>query len=149
MINNIVGNNWTFGNRLAAEFQEHGYLYNLLYVVGIFGFAFFWVAITFNPKEVANNLRDQGSFIPGYRPGKRTEEYLEKVMTRITLVGAAFLSLVAILPTLIARSMKVDFMVAGFFGGTSLLIVISVCLDLVQKINSHLVMRNYQGVTED
>lgn len=149
MINNIVGNNWTFGNKLAAEFQDHGYLYNLLYVVGIFGFAFFWVAITFNPKEVANNLRDQGSFIPGYRPGKRTEEYLEKVMTRITLVGAAFLSLVAILPTLIARSMKVDFMVAGFFGGTSLLIVISVCLDLVQKINSHLVMRNYQGVTED
>ncbi|HQR06432.1 MAG TPA: SecY family transport protein, partial [Gemmatales bacterium] len=150
MINNMVGNGWSFGNRLASELGDHGsYLYNLLYVVGIFGFAFFWVAITFNPKEVANNLRDQGSFIPGYRPGKRTEEYLEKVMTRITLVGAAFLSLVAILPTLIARSMHVDFMVAAFFGGTSLLIVISVCLDLVQKINSHLVMRNYQGVTED
>lgn len=148
-INSLTNNSWAFGNKLAQEMQDHGYLYNLLYVVGIFGFAFFWVAITFNPKEVANNLRDQGSFIPGYRPGKRTEEYLEKVMTRITLVGAAFLSLVAILPTLIARSMKVDFMVAGFFGGTSLLIVISVCLDLVQKINSHLVMRNYQGVTED
>lgn len=149
LINNMIGNNWSLGNKLAAEFQEHGYLYNLLYVVGIFGFAFFWVAITFNPKEVANNLRDQGSFIPGYRPGKRTEEYLEKVMTRITLVGAAFLSLVAILPTLIARSMNVNAMVASFFGGTSLLIVISVCLDLVQKVNSHLVMRNYQGVTED
>ena len=149
VINGFAGDSWAFGKKLAQEFQEHGYLYNLLYVVGIFGFAFFWVAITFNPKEVANNLRDQGSFIPGYRPGKRTEEYLEKVMTRITLVGAAFLSLVAILPTLIARSMKVDFVVASFFGGTSLLIVISVCLDLVQKINSHLVMRNYQGVTED
>ncbi|HQR42062.1 MAG TPA: preprotein translocase subunit SecY [Gemmatales bacterium] len=149
LINGMLGNNWSFGNKLAAEFQDHGYLYNLLYVVGIFGFAFFWVAITFNPKEVANNLRDQGSFIPGYRPGKRTEEYLEKVMTRITLVGAAFLSLVAILPTIIAQSMKIDYVVAGFFGGTSLLIVISVCLDLVQKINSHLVMRNYQGVTDD
>jgi preprotein translocase subunit SecY len=149
MINNMAGGNWAFGARLAQEFQEQGYLYNLFYVVGIFGFAFFWVAITFNPKEVANNLRDHGSFIPGYRPGKRTEEYLEKVMTRITLVGAAFLSLIAIFPTLIARSMKVDYIVAGFFGGTSLLIVISVCLDLVQKINSHLVMRNYKGVTED
>jgi preprotein translocase subunit SecY len=149
MINNWTDNRWAFGVRLAQEFQEQGYLYNLLYVVGIFGFAFFWVAITFNPKEVANNLRDHGSFIPGYRPGKRTEEYLEKVMTRITLVGAAFLSLIAIFPTIIARSMKVDYVVAGFFGGTSLLIVISVCLDLVQKINSHLVMRNYKGVTED
>lgn len=149
MVNNMTNNQWSFGMKLANEFQEQGFLYNLLYVVGIFGFSFFWVAITFNPKEVANNLRDQGSFIPGYRPGKRTEEYLNKVMTRITLVGAAFLSLIAILPTIIARSMKVDYMVAGFFGGTSLLIVISVCLDLVQKINSHLVMRNYQGVTED
>lgn len=149
MINNLVDNKWSFGMKLANEFQEQGYLYNLLYVVGIFGFSFFWVAITFNPKEVANNLRDQGSFIPGYRPGKRTEEYLNKVMTRITLVGAAFLSLIAILPTIIARGMKVDYFVASFFGGTSLLIVISVCLDLVQKINSHLVMRNYQGVTED
>ncbi|MBL8822545.1 MAG: preprotein translocase subunit SecY [Planctomycetia bacterium] len=149
MINNLVDNKWSFGMKLANEFQEQGYIYNLLYVVGIFGFSFFWVAITFNPKEVANNLRDQGSFIPGYRPGKRTEEYLNKVMTRITLVGAAFLSLIAVLPTVIARGMKVDYMVASFFGGTSLLIVISVCLDLVQKINSHLVMRNYQGVTED
>ncbi|HMO35409.1 MAG TPA: preprotein translocase subunit SecY [Gemmatales bacterium] len=150
LFNNMIGNSWNLGNRIAAELQDHGsYLYNLLYVIGIFGFSFFWVAITFNPKEVANNLRDQGSFIPGYRPGKRTEEYLEKVMNRITLVGAAFLSLVAILPTLIALGMKVDYVVAGFFGGTSLLIVISVCLDLVQKINSHLVMRNYQGVTEE
>jgi len=149
MINNMTGGNWAFGIRLAQEFQEHGYLYNLLYVIGIFGFAYFWVAITFNPKEVANNLRDHGSFIPGYRPGKRTEEYLEKVMTRITFVGSAFLALIAVFPTVIARSMKVDYIVAGFFGGTSLLIVISVCLDLVQKINSHLVMRNYKGVTED
>jgi preprotein translocase subunit SecY len=149
VINNMIDHKWVLGQRLADEFREHGYLYNLCYVVGIFGFAFFWVAITFNPKEVANNLRDHGSFIPGYRPGKRTEEYLDKVMHRITLVGAAFLSLIAVFPTVIANMMKVDYIVAGFFGGTSLLIVISVCLDLVQKINSHLVMRNYQGVTED
>ena len=90
-----------------------------------------------------------GSFIPGYRPGKRTAEYLERVMTRITYVGAAFLAIVAVIPTLITSTMDVNPQVASFYGGTGLLIVVSVALDLVQKINSHLVMRNYPGLTED
>ena len=104
----------------------------------------------FNPKDMANNLKDYGeSFIPGYRPGKRTAEYLEKVICRITYVGAAFLAIVAIIPTMISGAMEVNYAVASFYGFTGLLIVVSVALDLVQKINSHLVMRNYPPLTED
>jgi preprotein translocase subunit SecY len=112
-------------------------------------FCFFWTAIVFNPKDMANNLKDFGSFIPGYRPGKRTSEYLERVMVRITYVGAAFLAVIAIIPSIITSTLAVDPLVASFYGGTGLLIVISVALDLVQKINSHLVMRNYPGLTDD
>ena len=116
----------------ADAFRSHGYTYTLFYVILIYFFCYFWTAITFNPKDMAENLKDYGSFIPGYRPGKRTADYLEKVMLRITYVGAAFLSLVAVIPSLVAESMKVDYAVAQFLGGTGLLIVISVCLDLVQ-----------------
>jgi preprotein translocase subunit SecY len=136
-------------NILTDEFQRQGYIYNLCYITLIFIFCYFWTAISFNPKEVSNNLRDHGSFIPGYRPGKRTAEYLEKVVLRVTFVGAAFLAIVAIIPSIITSTLHVDPLVASFYGGTGLLIVISVALDLVQKINSHLVMRNYPGLTED
>src|SRR5206468_2880891 len=95
---------------------------------------------------MANNLKDYGSFIPGYRPGKRTADYLEKVMVRITYVGAGFLAVVAITPTIIAGIFSADFRVASFFGGTGLLIAVSVAFALVQKIDSHLVMRNYRGL---
>ena len=125
-----------------------GFVYNLCYVVLIYFFCYFWTAITFNPKDMADNLKDYGSFIPGYRPGGRTAQYLEQIMVRITYVGAAFLALVAIIPTLISRYLGVDFNIASFFGGTGLLIVVSVGLDLVQKIDSHLVMRNYSGMLE-
>jgi preprotein translocase subunit SecY len=125
-----------------------GFVYNMTYLVLIYGFSYFWVAITFNPKEIAENLKDYGSFIPGYRPGARTAVYLEQVMSRITYVGAAFLSLVAVIPTAIAAFMGISYSVASFFGGTGLLIVVSVGLDLVQKIDSHLVMRNYSGLLE-
>ena len=135
---------------LAETFQRSsGWLYNVLNVVLIYLFCYFWVAITFNPKEIADNLKDYGSFIPGYRPGKSTADYLERVLMRITYVGAAFLAIIAILPTIISYELKVPMSVAVFFGGTGLLIVISVALDLVQKINSHLVMRNYKGLTEE
>lgn len=133
----------------AYAMERQGYLYNILYIVLIYFFCYFWTAITFNPKDIANNLKDYGSFIPGYRPGKRTADYLEKVIMRITYVGAAFLAIVAIIPSLISTSLEVNYTVASFYGGTGLLIVISVALDLVQKINSHLVMRNYPGLTED
>ena len=95
---------------------------------------------------MADNLKNFGSFIPGYRPGKRTADYLEKVMVRITYVGAGFLALVAIIPTLVSGSLGVDYVIASFYGGTSLLIAVSVAFDLVQKIDSHLVMRNYKGL---
>jgi preprotein translocase subunit SecY len=136
---------------LREAFHEHNaYLYNVLYVVLIYFFCYFWTAISFNPKEMADNLKNFGSFIPGYRPGKRTADFLEKVMVRITYVGAGFLAIVAILPTIISSSMggSVPPVVAQFYGGTSLLIAVSVAFDLVQKIDSHLVMRNYPGLLE-
>jgi len=134
---------------LTAAFERQGYLYNVFYILLIYFFCYFWTAITFNPKDMANNLKDYGSFIPGYRPGKRTADYLERVIMRITYVGAAFLAIIAIIPSLISTSLEVNYTVASFYGGTGLLIVISVALDLVQKINSHLVMRNYPGLTDD
>lgn len=140
---------WEWAFRLDQSFERQGYLYNIFYVILIYFFCYFWTAIIFNPKDMANNLKDYGSFIPGYRPGKRTAEYLEKVLMRITYVGAAFLAIVAIIPTLISAAMEVNYVVASFYGGTGLLIVVSVALDLVQKINSHLVMRNYPALTED
>jgi len=128
--------------------DQSSYIFNLLYVALIFFFCFFWTAITFNPKEMSDNLRDSGTFIPGYRPGKRTTDYLEKVMVRITYVGAAFLSIVAIVPTIVYGSLGVPYSIAGFYGGTGLLIAVSVAFDLVQKIDAHLVMRNYRGLLE-
>jgi preprotein translocase subunit SecY len=141
--------NWNFAYTLTASFERQGYLYNVFYIVLIYFFCYFWTAITFNPKDMANNLKDYGSFIPGYRPGKRTADYLERVIMRITYVGAAFLAIVAIIPSIISTALEVNYTVASFYGGTGLLIVISVALDLVQKINSHLVMRNYPGLTDD
>ena len=93
-------------------------------------------------------MKDNGTFIPGYRPGRRTAEYLENVIERITYVGAGFLALVAVIPTIISKLLHVDFMVANFYGGTGLLIAVSVAFDLVQKIDGHLVMRNYKGLLE-
>jgi preprotein translocase subunit SecY len=129
-------------------FGRSGFFYNIFYVILIYFFCYFWTAITFNPKDMAENLKNYGTFIPGYRPGKRTADYLEKVMVRITYVGAGFLALVAIIPTLISSSLNVPFSVASFYGGTGLLIAVSVAFDLVQKIDSHLVMRNYKGLLE-
>ncbi|HZV04700.1 MAG TPA: preprotein translocase subunit SecY [Gemmataceae bacterium] len=143
------GTEWRWAQVLQQTFERQGYWYTIMFIALIYVFCYFWTAIIFNPKDMANNLKDYGSFIPGYRPGKRTAEYLERVMVRITYVGAAFLAVIAVIPTLITNTMNVDPNVASFYGGTGLLIVISVALDLVQKINSHLVMRNYPGLTED
>lgn len=143
------GTDWRWAQVLQQTFERQGYWYTIMFIALIYVFCYFWTAIIFNPKDMANNLKDYGSFIPGYRPGKRTAEYLERVMIRITYVGAAFLAVIAVIPTLITNTMNVDPNVASFYGGTGLLIVISVALDLVQKINSHLVMRNYPGLTED
>ncbi len=132
----------------AAIAGSTAFTHNVLYVLLIYFFCYFWTAVTFNPKDMAENLKGWGSFIPGYRPGRRTADYLEKVMMRITYVGAAFLAVVAIAPTIVTATATIDPTLASFYGGTSLLIAVSVAVDLVQKIDSHLVMRNYKGLTE-
>ncbi|MFZ0034135.1 MAG: preprotein translocase subunit SecY [Sedimentisphaerales bacterium] len=124
------------------------YTYNILYMLLIFLFAYFWTTIQFQPKEMAKNLRDSGSFIPGLRPGRRTSDYLEKVMTRITYFGAAFLAIIAVVPSVVTILLGVDWRIASFLGGTGLLIVVSVSLDLVQKIEANLLMRSYDGFSE-
>ncbi|MDO5567420.1 MAG: SecY family transport protein, partial [Planctomycetia bacterium] len=135
-----------FGQNIFASHLSWWYV--IMDVILIFFFCYFWTAVTFNPKDMAENLKNHGTFIQGYRPGTRTADYLEKVMIRITYVGAAFLAVIAIVPTIITASMGVSYSIAGFFGGTSLLIAVSVVIDLVDKIDSHLVMRNYKGLLE-
>jgi preprotein translocase subunit SecY len=130
---------------LNDEFGRGGYLYLMLEAVMIYFFAYFWTTVQFQPKEMASQLRDYGSFIPGLRPGKRTADYLEKVMMRITYVGGAFLCVIAVIPSAVANWLHVNPMVAQFLGGTGLLIVVSVALDMVQRIEANLLMRNYGG----
>jgi preprotein translocase subunit SecY len=140
-------------------------LYNLLYVVGIIFFAYFYTAIIFNPDDVAENMRKYGGFVPGIRPGKRTAEYIDTILTRVTLAGAVYLALVAILPEWMITGFKVapipfigesldavmpSFVTNGlgvqfYFGGTSTLIVVGVAMDTVQQIESQLIMRHYDG----
>ena len=128
-----------------GDILRGGVVYTILYVLLITFFCYFWTAIQFNPKEMANNMKEYGSFIPGIRPGKRTTEYLENIMGKITLAGASFLALIAILPSLVSGGLHINQAIAGFYGGTGLLIVVGVALDLVQKIESHLLMRQYGG----
>ena len=133
-------------NFLNREFQNmNGYLYVLVYIALIYFFAYFWTSVQFQPKEVSTQLRSNGSFIPGLRPGPRTSEYLETVMERITYVGAGFLAVIAIVPSLVSLALGIPFIVTQFLGGTGLLIVVSVMLDFVQRIEANLLMRNYQG----
>lgn len=138
-----------FMRMIAAEFNRSGFLYAVAFIGLVYFFAYFWTTVQFQPKEMANNLRDYGSFIPGLRPGKRTADYLETVMTRITYVGAGFLAAIAIIPQIFAAAMDIPMSVSSFLGGTGLLIVVSVGLDLVQRIEANLVMRNYGGFLGD
>ena len=130
---------------LEREFAGNGYLYTVLYILMIYFFAYFWTTVQFQPKEMATQLRDHGSFIPGLRPGPRTAEYLETVMERITYVGAGFLAVIAVIPTIVSGYYGIPFQVSSFLGGTGLLIVVSVMLDLVQRVEAALLMRNYPG----
>ena len=130
---------------ILGALRGDAYTYNVLYMLLIFLFAYFWVTVQFQPREMAKNLRDSGSFIPGLRPGRRTAEYLETVMTRITYFGAAFLAVIAVVPTFLTYFLNIDWTITTFIGGTGLLIVVSVSLDLVQKIEANLLMRSYDG----
>ncbi|MBS3820611.1 MAG: preprotein translocase subunit SecY [Planctomycetes bacterium] len=135
----------SFTQSLLHFFENGSWGYTVVYVGMIFFFAYFWTTVQFKPKEMADQLRNMGHFIPGLRPGKRTAEYLERVMERITYCGAAFLAVIAVLPTIIATKLNIPFSISAFLGGTGLLIMVSVTLDLVQRIEANLVMRNYGG----
>jgi preprotein translocase subunit SecY len=130
---------------LAINSEMGKFPYVFLEIVLIFFFSYFWTTVQFSPDEMSKQLKQSGAFIPGYRPGPRTAEYLETVMERITYVGAAFLAVIAVLPTVISSSMGIPFNVSQFLGGTGLLIVVSVGLDLIQRIEANLLMRNYSG----
>jgi preprotein translocase subunit SecY len=130
---------------LAAAFSNGEFPFLVCEMVLIYFFSYFWITVQFNPEDMSKQLRDHGSFIPGLRPGPRTAEYLETVMLRVTFVGAAFLAVIALIPTVVWKAMRVDFSVAQFLGGTGLLIVVSVCLDFVQRVEANLLMRNYAG----
>jgi preprotein translocase subunit SecY len=159
---------FTPGSWADAAVRQIAYgmpLYDLLYVLGIIFFAYFYTAIIFNPDDVSENMRKYGGFIPGIRPGKRTAEYIDAILARITLVGAVYLALVAILPQFLLTGFKVApipfigetldanlprFITQGlnvpfFFGGTSLLIVVGVAMDTVNQVESQLIMRHYDG----
>ncbi len=119
--------------------------YTVCYILLIIFFCYFYTAIQFNPNEMADNLKQGGMYIPGIRPGKRTAEHLAKIMNRIALAGGAFLALIAVVPQFISQGMNVGYDISGMLGGTGLLIVVGVALDVVQKVESYLLMRNYEG----
>jgi preprotein translocase subunit SecY len=127
--------------KASASLSPGTVYYYSLYVAMIVFFCFFYTAVTFNPDEVAENLKKNGGFIPGIRPGKKSAEFIDKVLTRITVVGAIYLAVVCVLPTMLVSNFNIPF----YFGGTALLIVVGVAIDTISKIESHLVMRNYEG----
>lgn len=135
----------TISGGISSALGFNTMLYFVAYVGMIVFFTYFWTSLMFNPVEIANNMKEYGSFIPGIRPGKRTAEYLERIMKRITLAGAAFLSVIALVPQIIHEVMDVQMMVSSFLGGTGILIIVGVGLDLVDKIEAQLLVRQYEG----
>jgi preprotein translocase subunit SecY len=130
----------------AAQFLQHGSTgYIVTYSVLVLAFSYFWVASQFNPLQISDNLKQQGAYIPGIRPGEPTAHFLDTTMTKITFAGSIFLTLLAIFPMMLYVGLRIPFMVASFFGGTSLLIMVGVVLDTLSQLESHLTMRNYEG----
>ncbi len=126
---------------IASSMSPGSIIYNLIYVGFIIFFCFFYTAVTFNPDDVADRMKKNGGYIPGIRPGKRTAEYIDKVLTRITLGGALYVSAVCVLPTMLMTKFNVPF----YFGGTALLIVVGVAIDTISQIETHMISRNYEG----
>jgi len=133
-----------FMQGLARYFDYQSYFYSFIYALLIIFFTYFYTAIAFNPKDVADNMKKQGGFIPGVRPGKPTSDFIDNILTKITLPGSIFLAIIAIIPTFLMK-LGVTTGLSQFFGGTSLLIVVGVALDTLQQIESHLLMRHYDG----
>ncbi len=127
--------------KVSAAMSPGTFYYYLLYVVMIVFFCFFYTAVTFKPDDVAENLKKNGGFVPGIRPGKKTADFIDKVLTRLTVVGAAYLSVVCVLPTILMTKFNLPF----YFGGTALLIIVGVAIDTISQVESHMVMRNYDG----
>jgi preprotein translocase subunit SecY len=128
--------------RTAADYlTPGGFAYNIVYVIGIVFFAYFYTAVVFNPDDVAENMQKFGGFIPGIRPGKRTAEYIDRILSRLTLGGAVYIAAICVLPTILIAQFNVPF----FFGGTALLIVVGVAIDTVAQMQAHLIQRNYEG----
>jgi preprotein translocase subunit SecY len=142
---NVVG--WQYASSVFSN--PTGFVYVTIYVTLVFTFCFFWNRLMFRPEEIADNLREHGSFIPGIRPGAKTAEYLSAVLTRLTLVGAAFLAIVAVAPSFITQGTPMPSNMKYFIGGTSVLIVVGVALDLVDKLTAQLAMRNYEGYMKE
>jgi len=126
---------------IVAALRPGNVVYELLFVAMIFFFCYFYTAVTFNPVDVADNMKKQGGYIPGIRPGKRTADYIDRVLTRITLGGAIYVSAVCVLPSILITQFNVPF----YFGGTALLIVVGVAIDTVSQIESHMLSRHYEG----
>ncbi|MFO7447806.1 MAG: preprotein translocase subunit SecY [Ignavibacteriaceae bacterium] len=133
-----------FMQTVAGYFDYTSFTYSAVYAVMIIFFTYFYTAIAFNPQDVAENMKKQGGFVPGIRPGKQTADFIDNILTKITLPGSIFLAIIAILPAFISR-LGVSGSFASFFGGTSLLIMVGVALDTLQQIESHLLMRHYDG----
>jgi len=131
--------------RVASSLVRGQLLYTLIYSALIIFFAYFYTAITLNPVDLAENMKKYGGFIPGIRPGRPTAEFFDFVLTRITLPGAIFLAIIAVLPDMVGGWMKIPYLVASFFGGTGLLIIVGVMLDTMRQIESQLLMRHYEG----
>src|SRR6266404_2548113 len=162
----ILKNKWPFVDKIVDTIKFGEPLYNLLYIVMIMAFAFFYIGIVFNPTELADNMRKNGGFIPGIRPGRTTSEYVSKILKRLTFVGAVYLAIICLLPEWMLTGIHFDHIGWGiggwfdrhfptwflkglgvnfYFGGTSLLIVVGVAMDTVQQLEAQLVMRNYEG----
>jgi preprotein translocase subunit SecY len=138
-IGGLIQIDWV--QRISASLHPGTLFYNIFYVGFIVFFCFFYTAVTFNPVDVSENLKKNGGFIPGIRPGKKTAEFIDKVLTRLTVIGAIYVSAVCVLPTILINKLNVPF----YFGGTALLIVVGVAIDTIAQVESHLVMRNYEG----
>lgn len=136
---------WVWAQSLANNLGPDALLHMVLYGVMILFFSYFWVATQFHPVQIADDLKKYGGYVPGVRPGTPTAEFLDNTMTKITLAGALFLTVIAVIPTVMNRQFDVPSLVASFFGGTSLLITVGVMLDTMRQVESHLLMRHYDG----
>ncbi len=144
----IMGFNNDTPSKFAMAFADYnGFWYNLVFAILVILFTYFYTAIAINPNQMAEDMKKNGGFIPGVKPGKKTAEYLEEILSKVTLPGSFFLAIVAILPAII-RLFGVNTQFAQFYGGTSLLIMVGVILDTLQQIESHLLMRHYDGLTK-